>query len=134
MDLRFNTEDASQVIIGSFALSVPIAFTEEAWNLGESLPWGNLLLILFMSMSFIGLFAHQSVFEGNVANRSIQFVLRLLLGYLLAILVVVIVLLALNRLPLLDDPLTALRRVILVGMPASMGSIIVDSLDKEHWS
>lgn len=134
MDLRFNREDLSQVLVGSFALSVPIAFTEEAWSLGESLPWPNLVLILLMSIGFVALFAYQSVFERVVTDKLIHFFLRLLLGYSVALSVVVLVLLALNRLPLLEDPVTALRRVILVGMPASMGSIIVDSLDKERWN
>ena len=134
MDLRFNKEDASQVMIGSFSLSVPIAFTEEAWNLGGSLPWPNLLLVLLLSMGSIALFAHQSVFEGDIKNRVLHFMLRLLLGYSLALAVVFIVLLALDRLPLLEDPMTALRRVLVIGMPASMGAVIVDGLDKEKWT
>ena len=134
MDLRFNKEDASQVMIGSFSLSVPIAFTEEAWNLGESLPWINLLLVLLLSMGSIALFAHQSVFEGDIKNRVLHFMLRLLLGYALALAVVFIVLLALDRLPLLEDPMTALRRILVIGMPASMGAVIVDGLDKEKWT
>lgn len=32
--LRFNLEDASQIITGAFALAVPISLTEEAWKLG----------------------------------------------------------------------------------------------------
>ena len=134
MDLRFNKEDASQVMIGSFSLSVPIAFTEEAWNLGGSLPWPNLLLVLLLSMGSIALFAHQSVFEGDIKNRVLHFMLRLLLGYSLALAVVFIVLLALDRLPLLENPMTALRRVLVIGMPASMGAVIVDGLDKEKWT
>lgn len=31
--LNFNLEDASQIAIGSFALAVPISFSEEAWRL-----------------------------------------------------------------------------------------------------
>lgn len=134
MDLRFNKEDASQVLIGSFSLAVPIAYTEEAWRLGESLPGVNLFFILMLSIAFLGLFAYQSVFQGDIRNRAVHFFLRLLLAYSLALAVVVIVLFALNRLPLIDNPLLALRRIIVVGMPASMGAIIVDSLDKEKWT
>jgi hypothetical protein len=42
-----------------------------------------------------------------------------------------IVLLALDKLPLWDDPILAFKRMILIAMPASMGAIIVDSFDKE---
>jgi hypothetical protein len=31
----------------------------------------------------------------------------------------------------LDSPLVALKRVIVIAMPASMGAIIVDGFDKE---
>ena len=42
-----------------------------------------------------------------------------------------LVLFALNKLPLVDDPILALKRIIVVTMPASMGAIVVDSFDKE---
>ena len=122
------------MMLGSFSLSVPIAFTEEAWNLGESLPWTNLLLILLLSMGSIALFAHQSVFEGDIKNRVLHFLLRLLHGYALALAVVFIVLLALDRLPLFEEPMTALQRILVIGMPASMGAVVVDGLDKEKWT
>ena len=35
MKLSFNFEDASQIFVGSFALAVPISFSEEAWRLGR---------------------------------------------------------------------------------------------------
>lgn len=37
LNLKFNLEDFSQLTIGSFTLSVPIAFSEEAWKAGENL-------------------------------------------------------------------------------------------------
>jgi len=46
-------------------------------------------------------------------------------------LVVGLVLLCLDKLPLLDDPVTSLKRIIVITMPASMGAIVVDSFDKE---
>ncbi|MDQ6997978.1 MAG: hypothetical protein Q9M17_04620 [Mariprofundus sp.] len=36
-----------------------------------------------------------------------------------------------ETLPLLDDPVTSIKRIIVITMPASMGAIIVDSFDKE---
>ncbi|MGB6135197.1 MAG: DUF2391 family protein, partial [Shewanella sp.] len=84
-----------------------------------------------LSLAFITLFAYQSVFQGNIVNRREAFLLRVVVAYLLTLLVVGIVLLALNKLPLLTDPILALKRIILIAMPASMGAIIVDSFDKE---
>lgn len=131
MQLSFNAEDAGQVTIGAFALAVPISFSEEAWNLGDTLPMINLLLVFVLSISFLGLFTYGSVFQGNIRYRVPVFIFRIVIAYLLAAFVVSLVLLSLNKLPIIDEPLLAFKRLILITMPASMGAIIVDSFDKE---
>ncbi|QDE32763.1 DUF2391 family protein [Shewanella polaris] len=127
----FNAEDIGQIAVGAFAMSVPIAFSEEAWRLSASLPTLNLVLVVLLSLAFITLFAYQSVFQANIIKRKQAFLLRVIAAYILTLLVVGVVLLALNKLPLWDDPILALKRIILIAMPASMGAIIVDSFDKE---
>jgi len=42
MKFSFNVEDASQVFVSAFALAVPISFSEEAWRLGETLPYDSI--------------------------------------------------------------------------------------------
>lgn len=134
MSLRFNWEDASQVIVGAFSLSVPIAFTEEAWQLGESLPWPNLVTIVTLSIAFLAIFTYSSVFSGRLKRRfSFKFCARVLLGYGLALAVVCLVLVSVNRFPLFSHPVVALKRALIVGLPASMGAVIVDGFDKESW-
>ena len=59
------------------------------------------------------------------------FVFRIFFANLLTSLVVAVVLLSLDKLPLVSEPIIALKRIILVAMPASMGAIVVDSFDKE---
>ena len=44
---------------------------------------------------------------------------------------VALVLLSLNKFPVMLDPVIALKRLIIITMPASMGAIIVDGFDKE---
>jgi len=131
MKLSFNLEDASQVAIGAFALAVPISFSEEAWKLGETLPLSNLLMIFVLSVFFLGFFAYESVFQGNIKYRVPVFLLRIVIAYLIAALVVALVLFSLGKLPLFSDTMIALKRLIIITMPASMGAIIVDSFDKE---
>ncbi|MGB5226518.1 MAG: DUF2391 family protein [Arenicellales bacterium] len=131
MNLSFNLEDASQVTIGAFALAVPISFSEEAWKLGETLPLSNLLMILILSISFLGFFAYESVFQGNIKHRVPVFLLRIAIAYTITALVVALVLLSLNKFPLFIDTAIAFKRLIVITMPASMGAIIVDSFDKE---
>ena len=130
-ELNFNGEDLSQIIIGAFALAVPISFSEEAWRLGETLPIANLIVTLLISVGFIAFFAYQSVFQGNIQKRITVFLFRVLAAYALSFFVVALVLLALDKLPLLSEPTIALKRLIVIAMPASMGAIVVDSFDKE---
>jgi uncharacterized membrane protein len=131
MNLSFNLEDASQVAIGAFALAVPISFSEEAWRFGETLPLGNLLFVFVLSVAFLSFFAYESVFQGNVKYRIPIFICRIFIAYFIAALVVALVLFALNKFPLTTEPVVALKRLVVITMPASMGAIIVDSFDKE---
>lgn len=131
MNLSFNLEDASQVAIGAFALAVPVSFSEEAWKLGETLPLTNLFLVFVLSVVFLSFFAYESVFQANIKYRISVFLIRIVIAYLIAALVVTLVLIALNKFPLFTEPVIALKRLIVITMPASMGAIIADSFDKE---
>lgn len=131
MKFSFNLEDAGQIFVGAFALAVPIAFSEEAWRLSQTLPFANLLMLLGLSLLFLGIFTWQSIFQRDIETRLPGFVLRIIIAYLITALVVALVLACINKLPLLTEPITALKRIIVISMPASMGAIIVDSFDKE---
>lgn len=124
-------EDASQVFVGAFALAVPISFSEEAWRLGDTLPYSNLLMLFTLSVLFLGIFTYQSVFQKNIKNRLFVFIFRIVIAYIMTAFVVCLVLLCLDKFPLLTDPVTAIKRMIVITMPASMGAIVVDSFDKE---
>lgn len=131
MNMSFNLEDVGQVAVGSFALAVPIAFSEEAWKLGETLPIMNLSLVFILSIAFLSFYAYESVFQADIKYRIHVFISRIIFAYLIAAVVVSLVLFSLDKFPLLTDTYVALRRLIVVTMPASMGAIIVDSFDKE---
>ena len=131
MQFSFNLEDASQIFVGAFALAVPISFSEEAWHLGETLPAINLFMLFALSFVFLSIYTYQSVFQHDVETRKAVFVSRIIIAYLMTALVVALVLLCLDKLPLLDDPMVAFKRIIIISMPASMGAIVVDSFDKE---
>ena len=77
----FNLEDVSQIAIGSFALAVPISFSEEAWRLGETLPALNLVLIFVLSVGFLSFFAYESVFQSNLKRRYSIFLFRIVTAY-----------------------------------------------------
>ena len=131
MNLSINAEDISQIAIGAFALAVPISFSEEAWRMGETLPMFNLFIVFILSISFLSIYAYYSVFQGMISQRYKIFIIRIFIAYFIAALVVALVLFALNKFPIIDDTVIAIKRLILITMPASMGAIIVDSFDKE---
>lgn len=131
MKLSFNIEDAGQLIIGAFALAVPISFSEESWKLGETLPTSNLLIIFTISIIFLSFFTYGSVFQSDIKNRIFVFIFRIIIAYIITIIVVSIVLFSIGKLPLLSETAIALKRLIVIAMPASIGGIVVDSFDKE---
>jgi len=95
------------------------------------LPIIAVIMLLLLSLIFIGIYSIQGIFQGKVKHRLYQFALRIVIVYGVTLLVVLIILIALNRMPLFDEPLIALKRVILLSFPASMGGVIVDGFDKE---
>ncbi|MEL6115703.1 DUF2391 family protein [Photobacterium sp. SP02] len=131
MDWKFNAEDLGQIVIGAFALGVPISFSEEAWQLSESLPLLNLSVLVVLTLAFMGLYAYQSMFGQNIRKRVPVFLVRVLGAYLITYLVVCLILFSLNQFPLIDNWVVAVKRALIIAMPASMGAIIVDSFDKE---
>ena len=131
---KFNTanfEDIIQIVVGASALSVPIAFSEESWRLSETLPIQNIFILIFLSLLFINLYSFQSIFQGNVQYRILTFLARTILVYFITLCVVFTVLIALNRMPIMSEPIVAIKRIIILSFPASMGGVVVDSFDKE---
>ena len=126
-----NFEDIIQVVVGASALAVPIAFSEESWNLSNTLPMTNVIFLVVLSLVFINLFTFQSIYQGNIKFRLLVFLSRTILVYLITLFVVSIVLVAMDKLPLISEPIVALKRIIIISLPASMGGVVVDSLDKE---
>lgn len=131
LKLNFNTQDASQIFVGAFALAVPISFSEEAWKLGETLPSSKLWMLFGLSLIFLSLYTYESVFQRDVKHRRLVFVFRILTAYFMAAFIVALVLYSLDKLPIWTEPLIALKRIVVITMPASMGAIVVDSFDKE---
>jgi uncharacterized membrane protein len=127
----FNAEDINQIAIGAFAVAVPISFSEEAWNLGKTLPNINLLLVFLLSIAFLAIYTFQNVFQGQIKFRASAFFLRIAIAYGITLLIVSLLLIALDKLPLFSDTVMAIKRLVVIAMPASMGAIIVDGFDKE---
>ncbi len=75
--LSLNGEDVAQIVIGASTLAIPVSFSEEAWIAAVKLPVPNLILVFSLSICFLILYAHQSLFQASVRTRRFIFVFRI---------------------------------------------------------
>ena len=79
--IEFYPRDLMQVIVGSAILAVPVAFTEETWNLGQSLPLINVIGVFAISLMFISSFVYYNFYRNNIKGHIRQFIKRVGLIY-----------------------------------------------------
>ena len=127
---KINFEDISQIVLGAAVMAIPIAFSEELWRFGETLPGINILMLAILSLTIQYFYTYFSVFQGT-EKRYFYIVFRIVLNYVLTFFTVGIILFALNRLSLSSDLLVGFKRMIILSFPASLGAVIVDGFDKE---
>jgi uncharacterized membrane protein len=126
--VEFYARDVMQVVVGATILAIPVAFTEETWNLGMSLPLGNVLAILGVSLVFIASFVYYNFYKGRMHGNKDEFVKRVVSTYVISFLVVALLLTIIQRAPWSTDMLLAVKRVILVSLPASMSAAVADMI------
>jgi uncharacterized membrane protein len=126
--VEFQLRDVLQILIGACVLCIPVAFTEEVWNLGATLPLGNTIGIVALSLLFLGFSAYFIFARGHFRGNEWDFVKRLACGYLITFSVSLLMLFLIQKLPLVSDPSTALTRSVLVTFPGCFSATVVDSL------
>jgi len=126
--VEFRTKDLIQTVVGASILAIPAAYTEEAWNLGESLPLVNIAGIAFLSVFFIAIFVYYNFYRNYLGDFLGQYIVRVLCTYLVAVGVVALLLTLVNQCPWGEDNLLALKRIIVVAFPASMSATVTDAL------
>lgn len=126
--VEFKPRDLLQVIIGASVIAVPVAFTEETWKLGETLPLLNVVSLSFISLFFIGIFAYFNFYRFMLKNHVFEFCKRVFFTYFFSLFVVGVLLTIIQKCPWEADYIVALKRVMIVGFPASMGATISDTI------
>ena len=120
--------DVAEITIGSGLLAFPVAVSEEVWNISEELPLGRCLLISLGSIALIAWFGYYLFYNSNVATRRWEFVFRISSVYVITLAVSALMLAAIDQFPLSTEPIVAIKRMIIVALPASFSATIVDSL------
>ena len=72
--VELKPRDIFQIIVGSYLLAVPVAFTEEVWVLSEQLPTKNILYIALLSLFFISSFVYFSFYRFNLRGHLFEYI------------------------------------------------------------
>jgi len=126
--VEFRPRDLMQVIIGAAILAVPVAFTEETWRLGETLPFRNVLILSGVSVLFIALFVYFNFYRFTFRGHAFEYVKRVLAIYFFSLAVVGALLTIIQKAPWMTDALLAAKRTLIVAFPASMSAAVSDAL------
>ena len=124
---EFHLKDVLQVIIGASILAIPVGFTKEVWELGETLPMINISGFIILSLLFISLFTYYHYHrEYGLKKHSKHFVKRVVLTYVLAFFVVAILMTLIQKAPWNENFILTFKRIALVTFPASMSGTFAD--------
>ena len=126
--LEFKPRDIMQVAVGSALLAIPVSLTEEAWNLGESLPITNIVIIAIISILMIAIFVFYNFYKITLKGYVIEFLKRVIGTYLISLIVVGLILTIIQKCPWEVDNLLAIKRIIIVAFPASMSGTLSDTI------
>jgi uncharacterized membrane protein len=126
--VELRVRDVIQIIVGATLLALPMAFTEETWQLGERLPLINVLAIGFLSILFIAIFVYVNFYRFYLKGYIFEYIKRVLVIYLLALIIVGLLMTLIEQCPWGIDNLLAIKRIIIVAFPASMSAVATDAI------
>ncbi|MGD2251926.1 MAG: DUF2391 family protein [Anaerolineales bacterium] len=127
--VELRRRDVMQILVGSSVLAVPIAFTEETWRLGSSLPMRNVVILAGLSILFISAYVYFNFYRELLRQHLFDYIKRVLAIYLLSLIVVGTLLTIIEMAPWREDLLLAVKRTIIVGFPSSMSAAVSDAID-----
>lgn len=125
---EFKIRDVLQIIVGAAILATPVGFTEETWRLGEILPASSIIIVFALSLIFISFFSYYHYHRHLTEKKWEELVKRTFATYLFSFLVVSVLLTLIQKAPWQTDLFLALKRAVLVTLPASMSGALVDTL------
>ena len=127
MNVEMKLRDYLEVIVGASILAVPVAFTEEVWDLGQNLHFLNVFALSLLGIVFMAGFIYFSAYRRHMKMFKWEFLQRVLSTYLLSIIVVGLLLTIVNKCPWFTDFDIAIKRVMIGAFPASMSATLTDS-------
>ena len=121
--------DVAEIAVGASVFAIPVGISEEIWGLGVELPVINVVLVALASYALIALFVYYLFYKGSLEGHSREFLKRVGTLYVLTLVISSLILLAIDKWPLLSDPTVAMKRAVLVSCPASLAAAVLDHLN-----
>lgn len=120
--------DIMQIFVGAFLVATPLAFTEEVWKLSIELKIANVFALGTVSIVVSALFIYFNFYRFRFKGNVIQYCKRVLLTYLIAASSIILILALIDKFPVINNPLIAVKRVIIIGFPTIFAATISDFL------
>jgi uncharacterized membrane protein len=127
LKVELKIRDVLEIVVGSCILAVPIAFTEEVWDLGESLEWGNIIVLSCVSLFFLGSFIYFAAYRRHIKLYRYEYLKRVFTTWVLSVIIVGLLLTIVNESPWISDFDLALKRTLIGAFPASMSATVTDN-------
>jgi uncharacterized membrane protein len=128
LKVELRIHDILEILVGASILAVPVAFTEEVWNLGDQLPWLNVISLSLLSVFFMGTFIYYTSYRSHLKMFKNEYSMRILTTFLLSVIVVGLLLTIVNKCPWVTDFDLALKRTLIGAFPASLSATVTDNI------
>lgn len=129
LKVEIKLKDILEILVGSSILAIPVAFTQEVWDLGRDLKFFNVLTLSFIGFMFMAAFVYYSAYRHHLKMFRNEYLGRVFTIYILSLMVVGILLTVIGQCPWLSDFDVAIKRVMIGAFPASMSATVTDSLN-----
>lgn len=126
--VELRPRDIMQIIVGSAILAIPVAVTEEVWQLSIKLPFQNVIVLFIISILFISLYVYFNFYRFHLKEFLFPFIKRVFAIYILSLFIVAILLITIDQCPILTNFEIAIKRIIIVAFPSSMSATVSDSM------
>jgi uncharacterized membrane protein len=126
--VELKPRDILQLFVGSFLIAAPLCLTEEVWNLSVTLKMINTYALCAVSFIVIISFIYLNFYRHRLKGNVVSFIKRVVATYIIAISSVVLMLSLIDKFPFQQEPIVAIKRVMIIGFPALFGAVLADHL------